>query len=223
MKNYSGRRTFVRLAAIACLCLGGAPISGWAQDRMPHADYAGAVTSDIMSMAAMGNSPAGLPPGPAVNGMDTAVTAAVADGITTGIGLSAGAVEMNPLISPTPLGVLAMTGLKVGLMKYAETLPEADKRMTLKTGASVWSGAAINNLLVLAAAPTPLSIVAGIIVGIATWMHMDSEYQEQDRLAALRATPPLPVALAPTAVPVAQNDGSSVVTAEATGEMSSGE
>lgn len=221
MKNYSKKR-ICSLAAIIALSA-GVHSTGFAQEAVLPAAYAGTLSSDVMSMPAMNNELPALQAMGIPGGLNTAYTAAVADGITTGIGLTAGAVEMNPLVSPSPLGVLAMTGLKIGLIKYAETLPEPDKRTALKTGSAIWSGAAMNNLLVLAAAPTPLSILAGVMMGVAAWMHMDSQYQEQDRLAALRATQPLPVAAEPAVIPVAQNDSSDVVAVEARGDMSSGE
>lgn len=222
MKNYSRKRICSLAVAIIGLSA-GVHSTGYAQVDVPSAAYAGTLSSDVMSMPAGGNEQVVQQAFGITGGANTAYTAAVADGITTGIGLTAGAVEMNPLVSPSPLGVLAMTGLKIGLIKYAETLPEQDKRTALKTGSAIWSGAAINNLLVLAAAPTPLSILAGVMMGVATWMHMDSQYQEQDRLAALRATQPLPVAAEPAVIPVAQNDSGAVVAVEAKGEMSSGE
>lgn len=117
-------------------------------------------------------------------GSDHAITAAVADGVTTGLALSAGAVELNPLVSPSPLGLLAMTGLKVGMVKYAETLPEPQRRTAMKTASAVWGGAAMNNLLVLFAAPTPLSVIAGIVTGVIAWHHLEARYEEQDRVLA---------------------------------------
>lgn len=225
MKKYSGSRSVSKGLAIIGLCV-ALPVDGFAQHVQLPTAYTGALTSDVMSMAALDSGfPAPQATGAAIgDGSETAYTAAVADGITTGIGLSAGAAEMNPLISPSPLGIVAMTGLKIGLIKYAETLPEEDKRTALKTGSAIWSGAAVNNLLVLAAAPTPLSIIAGIAMGVATWMHMDNQYQEQDRIAALRAAQAVPVAVAPAAAePVLQAESKNIVAVEAKGEMSSGE
>lgn len=218
MENPSWQRFFSRCAAMAWLCLGLSHQSASGQEIPADYMYSGALSADPMSMASVsGNALPGPPVNPPLKGENTAMTAAVADGVTTGIGLASGAVEMNPLVSPSPLGVLAMTGLKIGLVKYAETLPEEDKRTALKAGAAVWSGAAINNLLVLAAAPTPLSVVAGVIMGIATWLHMDGQYEEQDRLAALRAPVAPPVALAlpvPLAEAVLRNDGDVIMTAD---------
>jgi hypothetical protein len=119
-------------------------------------------------------------------------TAAVADGVTTALALSAGAMEMNPLVSTSPLGLIALTGAKIGLVNFARTLPEQDKRMVLKTSTALWSGAAVNNLLVLMAAPTPLAVVAGVLVGVLSWRHTSSRYEEVDRaLAAVEQAAPV--------------------------------
>lgn len=122
-----------------------------------------------------------------VDPADMATAAAVADGLTTALALSSGAVEMNPLVATSPVGLVAMTGLKIGLVKYAETLPEEDKRSVMKTTSAIWMGAAVNNLLVIASAATPFAIVAGIAAGYAMWQHLDEQYQEQDAVLA-RAT-----------------------------------
>lgn len=121
-----------------------------------------------------------------VNGSDAAISAAVADGLTTGLAISSGAIEMNPLLSASPLGLVAITGVKIGLAKFADTLPEEDKRLTLKTTSALWGGAAINNLMVLVAAPPPLPIIAGILMGFATWAHMGNKYQQHDQMVAAR-------------------------------------
>jgi hypothetical protein len=116
-------------------------------------------------------------------------TAAVADGVTTALALSSGAMEMNPLVSTSPLGLIALTGAKIGLVNFAKTLPEQDKRMVLKTSTALWSGAAVNNLMVLMAAPTPLAVVAGVLVGVLSWRHSSNRYEEADRALAAHAQP----------------------------------
>lgn len=135
----------------------------------------------------------------AMDDADTATAAAIADGLTTGLALSAGAIEANPLIATNPIGLVAMTGLKVGLVQYADTLPTEDKRAVMKTSSAVWGGAAANNLLVLLAAPTPLSLVAGLVAGVLIWNHMDDKYQEEDRVLAEKATKQAPPVMVETA------------------------
>lgn len=62
-----------------------------------------------------------------------AMPAAMADGISTGLAISSGALEMNPLISTSPAGLIALTGAKIGLVKRTDRLPEAEKRLVIKT------------------------------------------------------------------------------------------
>lgn len=121
------------------------------------------------------------------DGKNRAMASAVADGVTTGLALSAGAIETNPLIATSPVGLVALTGAKLGLVKYADTMSQEDKRLTLKSTSAVWGGAAVNNVMVLLAAPPPFPLLAGLIMGIATWTHMGSEYEKEDLLAAARA------------------------------------
>lgn len=125
-----------------------------------------------------------------VNPENSVYATALADGVTTGLALSAGAVEMNPLIVTSPMGLLAVTGIKIGLVKYANTLPQQDKRAVLKTSSALWGGAAANNLMVLMAVPSPAAVVAGVVVGMLIWNHMEGQYQEQDRLMAARGVKP---------------------------------
>ena len=115
-----------------------------------------------------------------------AMHAAVADGISTGLALSAGAMEMNPLISTSPIGLIALTGAKIGLVKFADRLPEPQKRLVIKTSSSVWGGAAVNNLMVALAAPTPVAVVAGVVAGVLWWRHSTRVYERADREIAAR-------------------------------------
>jgi hypothetical protein len=116
----------------------------------------------------------------------SAMTAAVADGLTTNLALSAGAIESNPMISTSPIGLMALTGMKIGLVKYAGTLSEPDKRLALKSSSALWGGASINNMAVYLSASPLTSIVAGILMGIATWVHIQNKFDQEDKLLAAR-------------------------------------
>lgn len=124
--------------------------------------------------------------------VENARAAAVADGISTALALSAGAMEMNPLISTSPLGLIALTGAKIGLVNFAKTLPENDKRTVLKTTSAIWGGAAVNNLLVLMSAPAPLAVVAGVVAGVLAWRHTSKRYKAADRALAAAGQQPAP-------------------------------
>jgi hypothetical protein len=135
-----------------------------------------------------------------------AMQAAVADGVTTGLALSGGAVEMNGLISTSPLGLVALTGAKIGLVKFADRLPQNEKRLVIKTSSSLWGGAAVNNLMVLMSAPSPVAIAAGVVAGVLWWRHTNQVYAQADREIAARqqTLTPDPGRPAVAAVTVAQ-------------------
>lgn len=125
--------------------------------------------------------------------VNNARAAAVADGVSTALALSTGAVETNPLIGTSPLALLALTGAKIGLVNFAKTLPEHERRTVLKASGAIWGGAAINNLLVLMAAPTPVAVVAGVVAGVLSWRHTAHAYAAADRaLAEAGQASPLP-------------------------------
>lgn len=113
-----------------------------------------------------------------------AMAAAAADVVTTSLAIASGGVEMNPLISTTPLGLAALAATKIGLIKYVGTFPEPEKRVALKSTSSVWGGAAVNNIAVYFAAPPPFPIIAGLIMGFATWNIMTKNYETADKLMA---------------------------------------
>lgn len=123
-----------------------------------------------------------------------AMQAAVADGITTGLAVSSGALEMNPLISTSPAGLVVLTGAKIALVKYADRLPEDEKRMLIKSSSSLWTGAAVNNLMVLLSAPSPVAIAAGLVAGVLWWQHSARVYERADREIAARRETPAPQA-----------------------------
>lgn len=126
-----------------------------------------------------------------------AMGAAVADGLTTGLALSAGALEMNPLVPTSPAGLIVLTGAKIALVKYAERLPQDEKRMLIKSSGSLWTGAAVNNLMVLLSTPTPVALAAGVVAGVLWWQHGTRVYERADREIAARRETPAPEAQPP--------------------------
>ncbi|MEI6759006.1 MAG: hypothetical protein WCO22_01015 [Betaproteobacteria bacterium] len=115
---------------------------------------------------------------------NSAIAAAVADGLTTSLGLSVGAVEANTAISTSPIGLIALTSLKIGLLKFSDNLAVPEKRLVLKSASSVWGGAAINNIAVYMAAPQPIPIIMGVIMGVVTWLSVEDKYHMEDILLA---------------------------------------
>lgn len=123
---------------------------------------------------------------PLITPENQAIASAIADGVTTHLAIAAGAVEANPILPTSPLSLVLMAGVKVGMVKYANTLAEPEKRFTLKSLSSLWGGAAANNLMVLLALPSPVSVIAGILTGVFTWVNMGSRYVAADQALAAR-------------------------------------
>ena len=114
-----------------------------------------------------------------------AVNAAVADGLTTAVGLAAGAAEVNPL------GPILAMGMKAVMLRYAEGLPDTQQPAVYAAAASMWSGAAANNLCVTAAILTggsfaPVCVAVGVAWGMKTWKESEPERQFWEGCAMLR-------------------------------------
>lgn len=116
---------------------------------------------------------------------EQAVQAGVADGVSTAMGLAAGAVELNPL------GPVLAVGMKVAMFQYATTLPDTERPAVYAAAASMWSGAAANNLCVTAAilsggAFAPACVALGIAWGVKTWNESAHERAFWEGCALLR-------------------------------------
>ena len=150
--------------------------------------YRTAATVLIAAFALVGcatTNPA--PPEKRIERLDkNAMQSAVADGVSTSLALSAGALEANPMAASSPLGILALTGAKIGLVKFADRLPENEKRLVIKTTSAVWGGAAVNNLMVMMSAAPAVAIGAGVVAGVMWWMHSTKVYAQADREIAAR-------------------------------------
>ena len=96
--------------------------------------------------------------------LSPASKAAIADGITTQLALSAGATESNPLVGPHPsaLLIIAVTGLKIW---SSENMKNNEDMQKLATG--LWTGSAVNNVAVMAGFSNP--VLWGIAAGIYFW------------------------------------------------------
>jgi hypothetical protein len=91
----------------------------------------------------------------------TAKQGAIADTVTTGIALNfTNAIEVNPL------GFIGSTIGKILLLNYRDDLPKESQEHIDNIGGSLWMGAAINNVLVIVGAATPVSIFVGLTSGI---------------------------------------------------------
>jgi hypothetical protein len=130
---------------------------------------------------------------------DNAWGGAIADGVSTAVGLAAGAAELNPL------GPVLAIGVKVAVMQYAKGLPDTERPAVHAAAASLWQGAAVNNVCVAASILSggsfaPVCIVAGVAWGYKTWTDSEQERQFWEGCAMLRqyaGTPDLPCVYTP--------------------------
>src|SRR5438874_1709022 len=94
--------------------------------------------------------------------------AAVADGVSTAVGLAVGAAEMNPI------GPVISLAVKFVVLRNAETMGEAERVNAYAAASSFWGGAAANNICVTASivsggAFAPACIALGVAWGMKTW------------------------------------------------------
>lgn len=114
-----------------------------------------------------------------INPQRDAQIGAVADGATTAAVLASGGIEMVPWMPVTPMGIVAVTAAKVGLVEAANSLPEAQRVPALKGMSGAFMGASVNNLAALALIPSPVAIAFGVIAGIAAWNHTGQRLEMQ--------------------------------------------
>lgn len=71
---------------------------------------------------------------------EIAQTMAVGDSLSTGLGLAAGAVEANPLVNTTPLGLVALAGMKLFMLNALDRYPEEQRVPLQRKMSSFWGG-----------------------------------------------------------------------------------
>jgi hypothetical protein len=116
---------------------------------------------------------------------DEAVGGAIADGVSTAVGIAAGAAELNPL------GPVLAVGMKLAVLQYAKGLPDTEQPAAYAAAASWWQGAAANNICVAASILSggsfaPACLALGVAWGLKTWKDTEPERQFWEGCAMLR-------------------------------------
>jgi hypothetical protein len=124
---------------------------------------------------------------------------AVADGVSSVVGIVAGA-PLNPI-----LPVLG-AAFKAATFHHAESLPEAERPRAYAIAAAGWQGSAAGNtcavVSVLSAGSfLPACVAVGVAWGWQTWNVSERERQDAERCAALRASARKPKLRCPTTRP----------------------
>ncbi len=116
---------------------------------------------------------------------EQAVQAAVADGMTTAVGVAATAGAINPV------GALLTTAGKAITFHRASTLPEAEQPAAYAAASAMWMGSAVSNVCITAVALTgggfaPACLALGAAWGFKTWDDSEAERRYWERCAILR-------------------------------------
>ena len=111
-------------------------------------------------------------------------TGAVADGVSSVVGIAAG-VPLNPA-----LPVLGFA-FKAATLRHAESLPETERPKAYALAAAGWQGSAVGNACAAASvisggAFIPACIVIGVAWGWKTWTDSEPERLNAERCATLR-------------------------------------
>lgn len=115
-----------------------------------------------------------------------AQSGAVADGVSSVVGIAAGA-PLNPLLPVLGLAFKAAT------FQHAETLPEVERPRAYAFAAAGWQGSAAGNAcaavsLLSAGSFLPACVVVGVGWGWKTWKASERERLDAERCAKLRAS-----------------------------------
>ena len=111
---------------------------------------------------------------------------AVADGVSSVVGIAAGA-PVNPLVPVLGAAVKAAT------FQHAQSLPETERPRAYAFAAAGWHGSAAGNAcasvsVLSGGAFLPACIVVGVAWGWKTWSASERERRDAERCAALRAS-----------------------------------
>ena len=91
---------------------------------------------------------------------------AFGDSVSTHIGINHGSlVERNGLVNTSPAGLVGLFVIKASIIYYFDHQPKKIREAGLKATAGVWSGVTMNNLLLIAGATNPISLVGGLAFG----------------------------------------------------------
>lgn len=111
---------------------------------------------------------------------------AVADGVSSVVGIAAGA-SLNPLLP------VFGAALKAATLQHAESLPETERPRAYALAGAGWQGSAAGNAcaalsVVSGGSFLPACLVVGAAWGWKTWDASERERRDAERCAALRAS-----------------------------------
>lgn len=124
-------------------------------------------------------------PAAAQEAQEQARGGAIADSLSTAMGLAAHVVDVHPLLP------LAGLGFKAATLRYAESVPEVEQPATYAFAAATWQGTAANNVCMTVSVLTggaflPACVAVGLAWGMKTWNDTEPERRFWERCAVLR-------------------------------------
>ena len=127
----------------------------------------------------------GLSPLAAQNQRERAMDAAMADGVTTAVGVAASAGAINPI------GPLLATAMKAFTLQRASTLPEAEQPAAYAAASAMWEGGTVSNVCITAVFLTgggfaPACLAVGAAWGLKSWDDSEHERRFWERCAIVR-------------------------------------
>lgn len=100
---------------------------------------------------------------------------AFGDSLSTHIGINhASLAEKNGLVNTSAVGLAGLFVIKAGIIYYFDHQPKKVREAGLKATAGVWSGVTMNNVLLIAGATNPVSLIGGALFG-AYMYHREGE------------------------------------------------
>jgi len=93
--------------------------------------------------------------------MPSALTGAVLDTVTTQVALNQGNIELNPIGFNVTIILKSFYFLTI-----RDSLTEQKKSSTDQIASAVWTGASVNNFLVVLGAVTPIAMMAGLATAL---------------------------------------------------------
>jgi len=122
---------------------------------------------------------------PAQDHRERAVDAALADGVTTAVGVAASGGLINPV------GPLLATAMKAVTLQRASTLPETEQPAAYAAASAMWMGGTVSNVCITAVLLSggglaPACFAVGAAWGLKAWQDSEHERRYWERCAILR-------------------------------------
>jgi hypothetical protein len=144
-----------------------------------------AITKDCGRLLALGVLALGVATARAQDQREQAMDAALADGVSTAVGVAASGGLINPL------GPLLATAMKAVTLQRAGTLPETEQPAAYAAASAMWKGGTASNVCITAVFLTgggfaPACLALGAAWGVKSWNDSEHERRFWERCAIVR-------------------------------------